>query len=122
MVGGGGADVGGGGGVVGGGLGGATAGVGGLFAAWFCGDGYCTQVRTTSPCGGCRSLFFASAKKSDRQHPHAGGGRAIAGAAGRRVGGMVSGSGGMLRYGVYVIVIVRFIGVVCRCLCGSAGC
>src|SRR5438445_59067 len=27
------------------------------------------KSHTTSPCGGCRSLFFASAKKSDRQPP-----------------------------------------------------
>src|SRR5438445_59065 len=27
------------------------------------------KSHTTSPCGGCRSLFFADAKKSDRQPP-----------------------------------------------------
>ena len=41
------------------------------------GDGYCTQVRTTSPCGGRRSLFFASAKKTNEKKADPAGGRAI---------------------------------------------
>ena len=50
------------------------AGVVGVFLS---GDGYCTQGRTTSPCGGRRSLFFASAKKTNEKKADPAGGRAI---------------------------------------------
>ena len=43
----------------------------------FGGVGCWTQQRTTSPCGGRRSLFFASAKKTNEKKADPAGGRAI---------------------------------------------
>ncbi len=54
----------------------------GLVAVCFSGVGFCTQRNTTSPCGGRRSLFFASAKKTNEKKADPAGGRAIAGAQG----------------------------------------
>jgi len=49
----------------------------GVVAVCLGGVGFCTQRNTTSPCGGRRSLFFASAKKTNEKKADPAGGRAI---------------------------------------------
>ena len=49
----------------------------GVVAVFLSGVGFCTQRNTTSPCGGRRSLFFASAKKTNEKKADPAGGRAI---------------------------------------------